>query len=80
VQQASNTGAVNAHAAPLKLDTQLIERQIAVLLDTLAHKLSVPGKLATTHAMALPAGLKRTRLGFELHQIVHKTRRNTEVT
>ena len=74
VQQTSNAGAVDAHTPSRKLDTQFIKRQIAVRLYALVHKLGVPGKLATTHAMALPARLERTRLGFELHQIIHKSR------
>ncbi|HHW75861.1 MAG TPA: transposase, partial [Xanthomonadaceae bacterium] len=44
MQQTSNTGAVNAPAAPRKFDAQFIERQIAVPFDALEHKLGVTGK------------------------------------
>jgi hypothetical protein len=80
VQQTANAGAVDAHATPFKFNTQLIERQIAGLLNALAHKRGVLGKLALAHPMALPARFERACLGLEQDQVVHKPRLNPEVS
>jgi hypothetical protein len=70
---------MHRHAAFLQLDTQLVQRQIAILFQPLAHEAGVIGQLAAAHSMALSAWLERARLGAQLHQIVHKTRRHPEM-
>lgn len=80
MEQTSDIRAVDTHPASLQLDAKFIERQIAVLLDALAHKIGVRGKLATAKPVTLPACRKRARRGLQLHEIVHKPRRNPEMT
>jgi hypothetical protein len=79
VEQATDIGAVHAHPARFKLDAKLIQGQFAGFGQPQADKLDMPLKLPAAH-MALPARFKRTGLSAQVDQIVHKARRNPEMT
>jgi hypothetical protein len=79
VQQTADIRAVDRHPTTLQCNTQLVEGHVAILLNLDADEVVMRGKLAPTHPMALPARLNRTRLGPQLHQIIHKARRNPEM-
>ena len=78
VQQAANVGAMDLNVAAGKLNTQFIQRQIAVLSHARADKVAVRLQLAAAH-MALSSRRKRAGLALEDHQIVDKPRRNPEM-
>lgn len=80
VQQTADIRAMDRHPAPLQRNAQFVEGQLAVLLKARANEVGMPGKLAAAHAMTLPARLKRTGFGPQLHQIVYKARRDPEMT
>lgn len=80
MKQTSHVRPVHRNAAPVQFHAQLVERQIAILGQPLAHEVGVSGQLAAASAMALPARLKLTPLGTQLHQIVHELRRDPEMT
>lgn len=74
VQQTADIRAMDRHPTPLQRHAQFVEGQLAVLLQPRANEIGMPGKLAAAHAMTLPARLKRSRFGLQLHQIVDKAR------
>jgi hypothetical protein len=80
VEKAAHTRAVDCHAAPFQLHTEFVQRQFAVLRQPLADEVGMRGELACSRPMPLPPGRKRTRLGLQLHQIVHEPRRNMKTT
>jgi len=79
IEQAPDIGAVHAHTTHFQLDAKLIQRQVAGLGQSQANKLGMRLKLAAAH-MALPTRFKRTGLPAQVDQIVHKARRNAEMT
>ncbi|CDX24944.1 transposase [Mesorhizobium plurifarium] len=80
MKQTGHVRPVHRDAAPVQLHAQFVERQIAILGHPLAHEVGMSGQLAAARAVALPARLKRTSLGAQLHQIVHELRRNPKMT
>ncbi|MDX8483313.1 transposase [Mesorhizobium sp. VK24D] len=80
MKQTGHVRPVHRDAAPVQFHAQFVERQIAILGHPLAHEVGMSGQLAAARAVALPARLKRTSLGAQLHQIVHELRRNPEMT
>jgi hypothetical protein len=79
VQQTADIRAVDRHPTTFQRNAQLVEGHVAVRLNLDADEVGMRAKLAPTHPMALRARLNRTRLGPQLHQIVHKARRHPEM-
>lgn len=80
VEQTAHIRAVDTHPAPFQRHAQLVQRQFAVLLQTLANEIGMRAKLAPADTVTLPARRKRTRFGLQLHQIVHKPWRYTKMS
>ncbi|ACP25429.1 putative amino-terminus of transposase for insertion sequence for NGRIS-7a [Sinorhizobium fredii NGR234] len=78
VEKTANIGAVHDDAAPGEFQAQFVQRQVAILRQALADPLAMRVQLAATQ-MALPPWRQRSGRAFELHQIVHETRRHPEV-
>jgi hypothetical protein len=53
MQKASDIGAVHDDAAPCQFQAQLIQRQLAILVQTPTHPIAMRIELATAH-MTLP--------------------------
>jgi hypothetical protein len=79
MQQAAGTGAVHDHAARFQFDAQFVQSQFAGLGHPLPHESGMRRKFAPARRMALTARRQRTGLATKLHQLVHKTRRHTEM-
>jgi hypothetical protein len=79
VKKAAHTGAVRDDAASGKFDAQLIQRQVAILRKALTYPDAMGIQLAASPAALSPGG-KRSGLALQDHQIVHKTRRNPEMS
>jgi hypothetical protein len=80
VQQTPDIRAVDRHPTLFQGNTQLVQGHVAVLLNLAAHEGGMRSKFAQTHPMALPTRLDRTRLSPQLHKIVHKARRHSEMS
>lgn len=79
VEQTAHIRTVHHHPAFLQRHAQLVQCQLAVFFHSLANEVGMRPELAPAGAVPLPARCKRTRFGSQLHQIVHKSRRNTKM-
>lgn len=78
MEKTADIGAVHEDAAASQFHAQLVQRQLAILRQALAHPCIMGIQFAATQ-MTLPPGRKRSGRAFQDHQIVHKTRRYAEV-
>lgn len=65
--------------ARIKFGNQLINREIAFLVDSPFEPVPYGGELPMIAAMALALGRKRTGLAFQLHHVIDELDRHAKV-
>lgn len=79
MQQAANRRAIDRDPAPKQLNAQFIQRHIAILGQPRTDPVRVTRKLAAAQ-MSLPSRLQRAGGPLQDHHVVHKSRRNSEMS
>jgi hypothetical protein len=79
MQQPADRRTVNRDAASKQLDAQLIQRQIAILGQSPTNPGLVARQLAAAQ-MSLSGRLQRTGYPLQNDHVIHKSRRNTEMS
>ena len=78
MEKTADVGAVYDDAPSGQFNAQLVQRQFAVLGQALAHPIAMRIQLAASQ-MALPPRRKRAGLSLQDDQVVHETRRYSEM-
>lgn len=79
VEQLANGRSVYPHTTFNQLDHKIVQRQIAVVSQSLAHPLMLVAQLTHLTTVPLRFGDERTRLTPQDDHVVRKTRRYPEM-
>lgn len=78
MEKTADIGAMHDDAPPGEFHAQLVQRQLAIVCQALAHPVAMRIQFAATD-MPLPSRRKRAGVALQDHQIVHETRRHPEM-